>query len=137
MKAYFAIKFHEDYRNSEKINKITSILDKKGIKTICITRDFEEWGEKQFEVNELMRISFEQIDKSDFILVDLTEKGVGLGIEAGYAYAKKIPILTIAQEKSDISNTLKGISKKIFWYKEIEDLNKIFNEDNIRKIIDF
>jgi nucleoside 2-deoxyribosyltransferase len=52
----------------------------------------------------------------------LTEKGVGLGIEAGYAYAKGIPIITIVKSGSDISETLVGISKKIFLYNNIEDL---------------
>jgi len=30
------------------------------------------------------------------MVVDLTEKGVGVGIEAGYARARGIPIVTIA-----------------------------------------
>lgn len=135
MKAYLAIKFYDDCRNRKKIEEISSTLDKNGVETVCIAKDFEKWGEKQFDVNELMRISFEQIDKSDFILVDLTEKGVGLGIEAGYAYAKKIPIVTIVQERSDISNTLKGISNETFCYKNVEDLNVIFSNENIKKIL--
>jgi len=84
-----------------------------------------------------MRISFEQIDSSDFILIDLTEKGVGIGIEAGYAYAKQIPIITIAQEESNVSNTLKGISKGVFLYKDIKDLDKILENDGIRNILDY
>ena len=59
-------------------------------------------------------------------MVDLTEKGVGLGIEAGYAYAKQIPIVVIARKGSDISATLQGIAKKLFLYDEFEDLNQLF-----------
>jgi nucleoside 2-deoxyribosyltransferase len=36
-----------------------------------------------------MRLTFEKIDICDLVIIDLTEKSVGLGIEAGYAYAKK------------------------------------------------
>ncbi len=57
----------------------------------------------------------------------MTEKGVGLGIEAGYAYAKGIPIITIAERGSDISETLKGISKEIFFYDNIEDLELLLS----------
>lgn len=32
-----------------------------------------------------MEISFKKIETSDFIVIDLSEKCVGLGIEAGYA----------------------------------------------------
>jgi len=84
-----------------------------------------------------MRISFEQIDSSDFILIDLTEKGVGIGIEAGYAYAKQIPIITIAQEESNVSNTLKGLSKRVFLYKDITDLDKILEDDGIKNILGY
>ena len=69
-----------------------------------------------------MKLTFEKIDSCDLVIIDLTEKGVGLGIEAGYAYAKETPIITIAKSGSDISETLVGISKKIFFYKNIEDI---------------
>ncbi|MBS4538893.1 nucleoside 2-deoxyribosyltransferase [Clostridium sp. D2Q-11] len=136
MKAYLAIKFYEDNRNRDKIDRISTLLSNNRIKTICITRDAENWGEKIFQPKELMKITFEQIKSSNFVLIDLTEKGVGLGIEAGYAYANGIPIITIAEETSDISNTLKGISKKVILYKNIQQLNKIFKVDNIRRVLD-
>jgi nucleoside 2-deoxyribosyltransferase len=47
------------------------------------------------------------------------------GIEAGYAYAKGVPIITIAKNGSDISETLIGISKKIYFYNNIEDLEML------------
>jgi len=56
------------------------------------------------------------------VLVDLTEKGVGLGIEAGYAYANGIPIVTIAQTGADISETLRGIASTVFFYTDYTDL---------------
>ncbi|MBS4535709.1 hypothetical protein GOQ29_08785 [Clostridium sp. D2Q-14] len=52
--------------------------------------------------------------------------GVGLGIEAGYASSREIPIITIAKEGSDISETLKGISKEIIFYKEPNELRNLF-----------
>lgn len=66
-------------------------------------------------------------------IIDFTEKGVGLGIEAGYAYAKEIPVITIAKNGSDISETLKGISKEVFFYNNIDDLEILYNKGSYYK----
>ena len=126
MKAYIAIKYYANLENKELIEKISNALKINKIKSCCIIRDIEKWGRKTFSVEELMNMSFKEIEKSDFIIVDLSEKGVGLGIEAGYAYAKGVPIITIAKQGSDISNTLKGISKEIYFYEESSDLVNYF-----------
>ncbi len=65
---------------------------------------------------------FEVIDSSQVVVIDLTEKGVGIGIEAGYTDAKEIPIITIAEYGSDISATLRGISQRVILYKNFDDL---------------
>ena len=64
--------------------------------------------------------------------MDLTEKGVGVGIEAGYAWAQGIPIVTIAKRGSDVSTTLQGISQAVLWYDEFDDLIEFFVEHSKR-----
>jgi len=125
MKAYIAIKFHPDARNRDKIEKISQILKKSGIDTSCMIRDKENWGKRKFTTKKLMQMTFKEIDKSDFIIIDLTEKGVGLGIESGYAYATKKPIIVIAEKESDISSTLAGIASEVLLYDKIEDIYKL------------
>ena len=127
MKVYIAIKYHVNLKNRKLIEKISNALEVNSITSCCIIRDKEQWGRKTFSAEELMEVSFKEIESSDFIIIDLSEKGVGLGIEAGYAYANGIPIITIAEEGSDISETLKGISKEVFFYKEPNELIKFFN----------
>ena len=34
--AYLAIKFHEDFRNKELIETVSSILESTGVKTVCM-----------------------------------------------------------------------------------------------------
>lgn len=75
-----------------------------------------------------MRISFEAIDASELIVVDLTEKGVGVGIEAGYAFARGIPIVAIAEAGAVISETLRGISTRITSYGSTEELRQALAE---------
>jgi len=124
MKAYIGIKYYEDCRNNIVIDELTSVLQKRGYETICIIRDIQNEGQAKYSSCELMKLTFEKIDMCNLVVIDLTEKGVGLGlgIEAGYAYAKGIPIITIAKSGSDISETLEGISQKNIFYNNIEDI---------------
>jgi len=76
----------------------------------------------------LMTRSFEEINASDAVVVELSGKGVGIGIEAGYAYAVGKPIMTIARRGSDISETLCGISDKVLLFQEMETVTALFTE---------
>ena|SRR5579871_2744292 len=122
MRAYIGIKFHADNSNRQTIELVSHILNSCGFETVCIQRDIEKWGAVTFSPVELMAKTFEVLSSCDLVVIELTEKGVGLGIEAGYAYAQRIPIITIAREGSDISTTLQGISQDVHLYKNREDL---------------
>ena len=127
MKAFISIKHREDNSNRGCIQKISSALEQNGFETVCVARDIEKWGEAEFSPADLMQRSFAAIESSDVFVVDLSEKGVGLGIEAGYAFAAKIPVVVIAKAGSDISTTLLGISNKLFFYRKFEDLVQFFD----------
>lgn len=131
MKAFISIKYHDDHCNKARIEKIAWALEQSGITSVCITRDIEKWGQIKFEPAELMRRTFAELDASDLVVVDLSEKGVGVGIEAGYAHAKHIPIVTIAQKGADISTTLRGISRDVFWYDESDGLARWLGRLNV------
>jgi nucleoside 2-deoxyribosyltransferase len=126
LKVYLAVKYHADHANRSRIEGITTVLEAMGYETVCVTRDLEQWGAVSFTPGTLMARSFDAIDACDFMVVDLTEKGVGVGIEAGYAHARHVPIITIAQTGAPISETLRGISKAVFSYAHYRDLVDIF-----------
>ena len=127
MKAFLGIKFHSDNSNRDTIESISQVLKSCDIETICIRRDVEKWGEVHLSHHQLMVKAFEVIGLCDFAVIELTEKGVGLGIEAGYAYAQGIPIITIAQKGCDISTTLAGISESTYLYNDFVDLSRYFS----------
>ena len=126
MKAYLAIKFHGDCKNRETIEKISESLQNAGFNSVVMIRDYEKWGKVKFAPEELMKHTFKLIDESELLVVEFSEKGVGLGIEAGYACAKNKPVIVIAKRDSDISTTLRGISKNVFFYDEPEELTEKF-----------
>lgn len=122
MKIYLAIKYHADGDNWPLVEAICNTLAAAGHQVVCIVCDVEEWGAVTMPPAELMRRSFQAIDAADLLLVELSEKGVGLGIEAGYAHAHGIPIVVIAQPGADISTTLTGIADQTFVYSDVAEL---------------
>ncbi len=121
MKAFFGVKYHKDEKNKDKINSIISALEKLNLEVVCLTtKDYGKSNETPAQ--ELMEEAFEEIRASDLVIIELTEKGVGLGIEAGYARSNDIPVYTIAEKGSDVSKTLKGISERVIMYKDPMDL---------------
>jgi nucleoside 2-deoxyribosyltransferase len=133
MKAYLAIKYHPDNANRPRIEGISDALESCGFETVCIARDVERWGQVQLDPAELMDRSFAEIDGCDVLVVDVSEKGVGVGIEAGYAYARRIPILTIAAQGADMPTTLQGISQKIGWYRQFDELVDFFEPTALKE----
>lgn len=125
MKAYLAVKYHPDQRNRERIERVCGALEAAGIESACVVRDLECWGLVRFTPADLMRKSLELLDTCDLLVVELSEKGVGIGIEAGYAYAKGIPVITVAQAGADISDTLRGISRGVFTYRDEVELKDV------------
>ena len=125
---YFAIKYHPDNSNRSLIETISSTFESRGFEVVNVARDLEKWGKVQFEPEDLMRQSFDLIRTSEFLLLEFSEKGVGLGIEAGFAHAIGKRIVVIAKTGSEISNTLSGISSEIYFYDSETDLERIASE---------
>ncbi len=125
MRAYLAIKYHDDFSNKRYIEAISSACEKAGINTTVMARDYEKWGKIKLGPKKLMQLTFKEIEKADVLIIEFSEKGVGLGIEAGYAHSIKIPIIVVAKRGSDISETLKGIAKKVILYNKPEELERL------------
>ena len=72
--------------------------------------------------------AFPTMKKCDMLIVEFSEKGVDLGIGAGYAYAIGLPIYVIAKTGSDISLTMKNLAKEIIFFDNINELTEKFKE---------
>ena len=46
-----------------------------------MARDFEKWGKVHFSPEELMKLTFELINKNEMLIVEFSEKGVGLALK--------------------------------------------------------
>ena len=119
---YVAVKYRADHSNRRIVAEISDAFEACGITTVCVERDFEHWGETAFTPGELMRLAFEAIAASSAVFVEFTEKGVGLGIEAGYATARGVPVFVVHKPGADVSTTLRGIAKEVFEYADAGSL---------------
>ena len=113
---YLGIKYYADQSNRPLIEAITRRLQRYSWSTICIARDLEQWGQKSFTPEALMQQTFQIIEQSDIVVLEMSEKGVGLGIEAGYAYASGKPIVVLLAEDRPLSTTLSGIASHVIRY---------------------
>lgn len=130
-RAFLSIKYHADQSNRAHIETILAALARAGFTATHIARDVEHWGALALPPRELMARTFAAIDACDLVVVDLAEKGVGVGIEAGYAHARKIPVVISAPRGADVSTTLQGIARQIFFYDEPSDLARFFVSEKI------
>jgi hypothetical protein len=120
--AYLGIKFHLDQRNRAVIERVSAALSEQGMRTECVARDLELWGERSLAPPELMDRTFAVIRQSAVAVIELSEKGVGPGIEAGYAFAQLIPVVVLHAIGSDVSDTLRGIATAVFAYEDDRSL---------------
>jgi 2'-deoxynucleoside 5'-phosphate N-hydrolase len=122
MKLFLSIKYQADNVNRPQIEGITAALRQRGWEVVCVIRDIEEWGKRPLPADELMAQTFAAIEGCDLLPVELSEKGVGTGIEAGYAHARGIPIVVVAPTGGDISTTLQGVARRFGWYDDYDEI---------------
>jgi hypothetical protein len=98
---------------------ITS-LEQRGYSVICPARDIEDWGQVTFSPAEMMRQVYQAIDSAALVLVDLTH-GYGV-VAAGYANAKRIPVITASPAGQRIPRPIRGISDLEIYYHSLPDI---------------
>jgi 2'-deoxynucleoside 5'-phosphate N-hydrolase len=126
--AYLAVKYHPDQANRAHIENLLAALEQAGYEPLCVVRDLEHWGQTTFDSPVLMRNTFRLMESCDVAVIDLAEKGVGVGIEAGYACARGQPVVAIAPLGSDISTTLQGIANAVYSYADYSALTTFFQK---------
>ncbi|WP_194842527.1 nucleoside 2-deoxyribosyltransferase [Endozoicomonas sp. OPT23] len=122
-KVYFGIKYHSDNRNRELIEQFEAKFKALGWSSYCVVRDLEKWGDQHFEPDTIMADTFAKIDGSDLVVIDVSEKGIGLGIEAGYARAKGIPLVVTLKEGVEVSTTVLGTADRVIHYNDVADID--------------
>lgn len=128
--SFFALKFHKGEKDRVKVQAIEKALNKAGVTITVIARDVEKWGQAEIPKGKTLMTdyAFPAIQQCDCNIIEFSEKGVGLGVNAGYCYAIGKPIFVIAKTGSDISTTISNLAAKVIFYDKPEDLVGAFKQ---------
>lgn len=70
------------------------------------------------EEKQMMQNAFSEIDSSDLVIAEVSEKAIGVGIEIGYAIAKNKPVIYLRNETAEHSTTAAGSAQHMIVYKD-------------------
>ena len=129
--AYFGISKSNRVHFDKEINQLKKCLIKHSIELLVFV---DKYNFKLGQEKEMMSIAFEEIDNSNFLIVELTKKAIGVGVEVGYAFAKQKPIIYIKRKDANHSTTVEGCSDYSIEYENefhlSEEIEKIIIEDS-------
>ncbi len=122
-KAYLAISYKNRKKFDKEIEALQKLFHKINFELLVFV---DKYNFKANEEKEMMKTAFKEIDNSDFLIAELTTKSIGVGIEIGYAFAKRKPIIYLRKKDSEYSTTTSGCSNVVIEYEnEIDLINKI------------
>ncbi|EHQ41252.1 nucleoside 2-deoxyribosyltransferase [Myroides odoratus] len=98
------------------------------MKEVLLSHQYQPWVFVEHytftaqQEKEMMQQAMQDIENSAFLLAETTDKGIGIGIEAGYAKALKKPVVYLRKETAEHSTTLSGLSDYQIIYQDTTDL---------------
>lgn len=72
----------------------------------------------------MMVTAMQEIDNCDFLIAETSVKGIGIGVEAGYAKGKNKPVVYLRHQQASHSTTVAGISDYQLIYTDSTDLEQ-------------
>ena len=109
-------------KNKQEIEYLCKLVKSAGFKDFCFIRDIEHYQKIFNNPFELMNRAKEEIQKSDYLLIDMTDKPTGRAIEAGMAYSLGKKVVVIMKRGTQIKDTTRGISTAVIEYDKIDDI---------------
>lgn len=119
MKAYITVSYSKRKLVDKEIALIIETLNTFDISPFVFVDNykFDILQEKQ-----MMSQAMKDIENCDILIAETSEKGIGIGIEVGYAKAKGKIVIYLRQQNAEHSTTVSGISDFQIVYSNSEDL---------------
>src|SRR5882757_7672101 len=107
MTAYISVSYSKRKSVDKELKAIADVLNNFKI-TPFIFVDNYKFAATDEKV--MMQQAMTEIDRCDLLIAETSDKGIGIGIEAGYAKAKGKPVIYVRQKDTEHSTTVSGIS---------------------------
>ncbi|MBP7173188.1 MAG: hypothetical protein KBA33_03835 [Cloacibacterium sp.] len=121
MQAYISISFSKRKELEKEVQAIKNVLEIFGISAFVFVDEYQFSSKDE---KEMMQKAMEDIETSAILIAETSEKGIGIGIEAGYAKAKNIPVIYMRNAASEHSTTVSGIADFNIIYHDEKDLEE-------------
>ncbi len=105
----------------EELNSIVKVLSSYDIKAFAFVDNFSFSSDQE---KEMMIEAMKAIDNCDLLIAETSDKGIGIGVEVGYAKAKGKPVIYLRNNNAEHSTTVSGISDWKVLYEDIADMEK-------------
>ena len=121
MKAYISISYDKRKNLYKELHAIIDVLTDFNIEPFIFVDTYK------FSINQekqMMQQAFADIDSSDFVIAETSDKAIGIGVEVGYAIAKQKPVIYLRKNKAEHSTTVSGASTYQIIYDGISNLKQ-------------
>ncbi len=120
----FVTSSFKEHSNRQEVEYLCGLVKKAGFEDFSFFRDVENYQKVFTNPKELMERARYEIEKSDALMIDMTDKPTGRAIEMGIAFAQNKKIIMIMKKGTAIKETSLGAADAIILY---EELNEIVN----------
>jgi 2'-deoxynucleoside 5'-phosphate N-hydrolase len=119
MTAYISISYSKRKLMDEELNAIVDTLKSFSIVPFVFA---DQYQFNRSEEQQMMQQAMTDIDRCDILIAETSDKGIGIGIEVGYAKALNKPVIYIRRKEAEHSTTVSGISDFQIIYADTSDL---------------
>ena len=119
--AYLSLSFQNRKNLQAEITSIQQALSASDIYLFIFVDNYHFTKDQE---TEMMQQAFADIDRSDFLIAEVSDKAIGVGIEIGYAAALNKPVIYLRNELAEHSTTAAGSSDHLIIYKTPDDLEQ-------------
>lgn len=123
MRVYITSRFKNATENKPAIEALCAAVKLAGMEDFNFIRDIENYEKTFDDPKELWTRAREELEKCDALLIDISDSpSGGRVIEAGMAYALKLPIFVAVKNGVSYKEIYDGIATKIIRYDDFDDL---------------
>lgn len=123
MKVYVTARFKGALEQREAIEALCRAVRDASMEDFCFIRDIENYRKIFHDPKELWQRSREELRACDALLIDVSDMPTtGRVIEAGMAYAWKLPIFVIAKNNIEYKDAYNGIAARVIRYSSLDNV---------------
>jgi 2'-deoxynucleoside 5'-phosphate N-hydrolase len=119
MTAYIAVSFKKRKSVEQEITALKMMLSNLSINAFVFVDQYQFDSDHE---KEMMQQAMHDLDRCDLLIAETSDKGIGIGIEVGYAKAKNKPVIYMRNKSAERSTTVSGISDYQILYEDTDDL---------------